>query len=521
MSESARSTCFPLRSPVDELVAALGSDNVETRAQELARVADNTLGVERQVAAVVRPGTTSEVREVVEIANRRRLKLYPVSRGRNIGYGERAPVGDGQVVVDLSRMARIRSFDAASGKVVVEPGVTQRQLYDFLRHEGARFWMDVTGSSLDSSILGNTLEGGFGHTPVGDRRSLIAGVEVVLGNGTLLEAGGFPSLGPDLNGLFVQSNFGIVTALEVTLLPIPESYQSFMIRADDDAGLEGLVDVVCTLRRDGTLTSLVHIVNATRSLMSMMPLPDHLRDPLIDNATAAACASSPGAKVGQWTAIGGLYGTRRQVAARRADVAEAFRGIAAVSFFSDRTVRIAKRLFAARALRSAAWARKPRMGVDALEYIHGLGRGVPSDRGLGGVQWRVARPEDAGYFWFAGVTAGTGRAAREVVRIVERLYREHRFELPVVMTSVKPSRLVATMSCNFNRNDPEARSRAHALHRRLDEEFSAANIGRYRTGILGMDHVEYLDPGKRETLARLKGVLDPNGVIAPGRYGLG
>jgi 4-cresol dehydrogenase (hydroxylating) len=516
-----KETAVHSRTAAEELNTLLGADHLVTSEAELARAGVNTLGVRREVPAIVRPSSTAEVQGVVEIANRHGLALYPISRGRNIGYGDAAPVGDGQVIVDLSRMTDIRSYDAVHGKAVIEPGVTQQQLYEFLEGQGGRFWMDVTGSGLDSSIVGNTLEGGFGHTPVGNRRNLISGAEVVLGNGEVLEAGSFPALGPDLNGILVQSNFGIVTALEVTLFAAPECYQSFMIRIDSDSQLEVMVDLLSELRRDGTLTSLVHLANAMRSLISTIGLPDEFEDRLITPDDAVRFMSTPVAKSGYWTAIGGLYGTAGQVRAKRADIRRAFRGQASVQFLDDRKVGRLNRLFNTAPLRGLGWLDKPRRGIAALEYIHGLGRGVPSDRGIHGVQWRVTCPEDVGLFWCSPTFPASGDAARQATRIAERLFGKHGFELPITLTFVTPDRVVATTSCNFNRNDPEEKRRAHALFYNLHDSFEAAGIPQYRAGILGQRDITYPEQGRFETLNSLKTVLDPKGVIAPGRYGLG
>jgi 4-cresol dehydrogenase (hydroxylating) len=187
----------------------------------------------------------------------------------------------------------------------------------------------------------------------------------------------------------------------------------------------------------------------------------------------------------------------------------------------DRKVRILQRLMSAPVLRELGLLDKPRRGIAAIEYIHGLGRGVPSDRGIHGVQWRVTRPEDVGLFWCSPTFPASGDAARRVTRIVERSFAKHRFELPITFTFVTPDRVVATTSCNFNRNHPEEKRRAHALFYELHDSFEAAGIAQYRAGILGQRDITYPEQGRLETLNRLKAVLDPNGVIAPGRYGLG
>ena len=90
---------------------------------------------------------------------------------------------DGSVLLDLSRMNRIVDFNEDLAYVTVEPGVTQGQLYAFLRERGSRLWMDATGASPDCSLIGNTMERGFGHTPYGDHFAQVCGLEVVLPDG--------------------------------------------------------------------------------------------------------------------------------------------------------------------------------------------------------------------------------------------------------------------------------------------------------------------------------------------------
>lgn len=504
-----------------ELRSLLGADHVVVAPDELRRVAENTLAVERRICAVLRPATTEEVRGIVEIANRHRLALYPISRGLNVGYGDRAPVRDGQAVVDLRRMDRIRDFDALHGRVVIEPGVTQQQLHEFLLARDADFSMDVTGSSSDSSVVGNSLDGGYGHSPLGNRRRELESVEVVLGNGTVLHCGSFPGLGPDLNGLFVQSNFGIVTAIRVPLFPRPDRCRSFLVSIPRGELLEPLVDRVVRLRREGILTSLVHIVNAMRSLIIFRPYPQEFEDRVVTLADAVALTTTPVVRSGWWSAVGGLYGTRRMVAARTAELRRAVRGIARIQLLSDRKVRIYKRIVESWPVRDAAWAEMIRSGVEAAEVVQGYSRGVPSDSGFEATLWRVDRFQDLGFIWMNGTVEATGARVRELVDIAEGLFRRLRFELPVTLTSVRPDVIVATISCSFHRRDPEQVERAHELYFKIADEFERAGIRPSRGSLLGMDRIGYTDPGKRQVLAALKSTLDPNNVISPGRYGIG
>jgi 4-cresol dehydrogenase (hydroxylating) len=86
-------------------------------------------------------------------------------------------------------MNRILDFHEELGYVTVEPGVTQGQLMEFLRQRKSRLWMDGTGSSPQCSLIGNTIERGFGHTPYGDHFGNVCGFEVVLANGEAIETG--------------------------------------------------------------------------------------------------------------------------------------------------------------------------------------------------------------------------------------------------------------------------------------------------------------------------------------------
>ena len=66
---------------------------------------------ERVASAAVAPAKVEEVQQIVRIANKYRIPLYPISTGRNLTYGGSAPTMRGSVVVDLKRMNRILEVD--------------------------------------------------------------------------------------------------------------------------------------------------------------------------------------------------------------------------------------------------------------------------------------------------------------------------------------------------------------------------------------------------------------------------
>ena len=199
-------------------------------------------GGDRPPAGVVYPGSTAEVQAIVRAANNHHVPLYPISTGNNIGLGSRSASAAGQVVVDLGRrMGRILDIDDKLAFAVVEPGVSYQVLYDELVRRGNRLMLDVTSGPPQGGMIGNALDKGAGYTPYFDHFGLSCGIEIVLGNGEILRTGDGAldckdsssnwhtskySFGPILDGLFAQSNFGIVTRMGIWLLPRPPAVQS-------------------------------------------------------------------------------------------------------------------------------------------------------------------------------------------------------------------------------------------------------------------------------------------------------
>src|SRR5262249_62028877 len=109
--------------------------------------------------AIVRPATRGEVQHCVRVADRFAVPLYAVSSGKNWGYGSRVPAFDGSVVLDLGRLNRIIELDEELAYVVVEPGVSQRQLHAYLREQTQeRLWLDAHSSRVEWTLVRKPLQ---------------------------------------------------------------------------------------------------------------------------------------------------------------------------------------------------------------------------------------------------------------------------------------------------------------------------------------------------------------------------
>src|SRR5699024_10098929 len=98
---------------------------------------------ELRASAAVAPATVEEVQQIVRIANQYKIPLFPISTGKNLGYGGSAPSYNGSVVVDLKRMNRIIEVDDKRHFAIVEPGVSYFDLYNYIRKNRLRVWIDT------------------------------------------------------------------------------------------------------------------------------------------------------------------------------------------------------------------------------------------------------------------------------------------------------------------------------------------------------------------------------------------
>jgi 4-cresol dehydrogenase (hydroxylating) len=538
MTSSSRPVHAPaaLDAALAEWQSVLGVDRARRDARELEVASQATFATSALVCAVLEPSSREEVQAIVQIAGRHRVPIYPVSTGKNWGYGSRVPVHDA-ALVHLGRMNRILDFNETLGYVTIEPGVTQRQLFEFLQGEGGRFWMDATGASPECSVIGNTMERGFGHTPMGDHCGSACALEVVLASGEVIDTGfarfagarsgplGRWGLGPSLDGLFSQSNLGIVTRMSVWLMPAPEAFQAFFFTCTGDDELPPVIDALRPLRMDGTLRSVIHVGNDYKVVAATGRYPwDQTggRTPL-GPEDMARLREALG--VGRWSGSGGLYGTAPQVKDAKRRLRRALEGkVPRLQFVDDRVLGLLRRF--PRAIGSIM-----RMDVEktlaVLEPVYGLLKGVPTSAPLASAYWRKKTGPPAsdpdpdrdgcGLLWCSPVLPNTGAAADEVTTLASRVLLEHGFE-PQMSISIATARmLVCVVTISYDRAVQGEDESADACFRQLLYELLDRGYPPYRLPVTAMDAVGVPSAFTR-TVAAIRAALDVRDIVAPGRY---
>ena len=214
--------------------------------------------------ALIRPGSTAEVAEIVAICRREGLALVP--QGGNTGLvGGSVPLC-GEVIVHLGRLDVISDLDAAQGQLTAGAGVSVASVQAAARRVGWSYAVDL--ASRDSATVGGTIgtnAGGLKVLRYGPTRHQILGISAALGNGsTISRLGGLvkDNTGYDLAGLLCGSEgtLGVVTAARLTLTPHQPEHAVALVGYAD---LPTAVDVGQSLRRRLSSVEAVELFEGT------------------------------------------------------------------------------------------------------------------------------------------------------------------------------------------------------------------------------------------------------------------
>ena len=182
---------------------------------------------------VLRPGSTAEVSAICHLASAHKIALVP--QGGNTGLVGGQTPHNGEVVISLKRMDRIREVDAASNTMTCEAGVVLAVAQQKAAEADRLFPLSL-GAEGSCTIGGNlsTNAGGTAALAYGVAREMALGLEVVLADGRIL--GALSKLkkdntGYDLRNLFIgaEGTLGIITAATLKLFPKPRAIETAFI----------------------------------------------------------------------------------------------------------------------------------------------------------------------------------------------------------------------------------------------------------------------------------------------------
>ena len=331
------------------------------------------------------------------------------------------------------------------------------------------------------------------------------GMEVVLPNGDLMRTGmgamakseswqlfkyGF---GPYLDGLFTQSNFGVVTKLGMWLMPAPPDFLSCSVYFEREEDLEQIVEVMRPLKIALAIPNAATIYSAVVKAASLAVRADFWKgEGAMPPDAMRKMISELG--IGFWNLSFALYGPTPVIEAQWAMLKEAFGQISGARF-------AAKRL------------------GDDLHYRDLLQAGIPNMGEFNTLNWLP----NSVHMDFSPISAIDGRQAVKQYRMIAEKANRSGFDYFGALIAGWRE-LHHIFALDFNKDSPEEKARARKLFADLIDTAAAEGWGEYRTHLAFMDRVastyDFNDRAALRFNETIKNAIDPKGIIAPGKQGI-
>lgn len=498
----------------------------------------------KKIQGVLLPQNREDVEAVVKWARNFKVSLYPLSQGNNWGFGSKLPVQDQAVVLDLSKINKIRSINVEHGYAVIEAGVTQLELSNKLKELNAPFTLDVTGSGAHTSVIGNALERGIAYHTL--RVDQVYNFEVLLGNGTWLTTGYHFSenaeikhlyphgIGPGLHHLFFQSNFGIITAATVKLQPSYEDSVDFKFSISDQ-NLGHAFEQLKTLRRRGMLNSICRTGDFSRSFETLAPLLYEEYQKIGKDLTCEELQESYRKfNKSEWTSFGRLTGTKDDVAYKKSQVEKCLKPYGELQFFTEKSI---EKLYKFTKffhqwdlycnLKASESLRKLTAGIptsDALKMVHWDNRESKTMKSVmterQSLEKAIEKPFDKsidhseqGFILVVPLVPLTSKNVEKLVHVTRTVAKLYDISLGITLNIISAEVIEGVISIKFSDS-----TQGHQCMKHLYSEYEKLQFYPYRLNPEIMS--SYIDKENTfwSTAALIKKSLDPDHIIAPGRY---
>ena len=198
---------------------------------------------------VLRPSSTQEVSDILKIANETLTAIVPQSGNTGLAGGQIPLETGNEVLLSLDRMTRIINVDAADNTMTVEAGVILKSMQDQAAAVDRLFPLNL--ASEGSCRIGGNLStnaGGLNVIAYGNTRDLCLGLEVVLADGRIwngLKRLRKDNTGYDLRNMFIgaEGTLGVITGAVMKLYPRPRSHETAFAAVPDPQAAVALLSL--------------------------------------------------------------------------------------------------------------------------------------------------------------------------------------------------------------------------------------------------------------------------------------
>ena len=419
----------------------------------------------------MKPNSVIEVQAFMRKSFQNKTRVYPISTGKNWGNGSKTPWATNCQILDLGNLNQISDFNEDLGYVTLGPGVTQLQLLKFLKQQNSRLMPNLTGSSKHASVIANALERGDGFGAYGEHANYICHLEIILPNGDLIYTGFKPhthcsklsrsGLGPSLDGLFFQSNLGVITEATLWLEPKPNYFHQIIFEANSLTELGEYANLAAQLQLQN-LTPYVAIWNREK-------IRSKFRDSNFE------CAD--------WTGAINLFAFEPEQA--NAQITWVRR------LFPKAQIIQADLLLDEKENISLAYWKKPGPVPENPDF----------DRDLCGLLWLMC------------LVPYRGEDLKITIPIIESLCAQHQFEPNLALLGTEPRTLKLLLALIYDKADPDLDKQAQDCHDAILKKLISLGYPPYRLGLQSA----WASP-KNKLYEQIKNLLDPDHILSPGHY---
>jgi 4-cresol dehydrogenase (hydroxylating) len=485
--------------------------------------------------------------KVLKLANALKFNLYPVGTNKNWGYGSfNVSSGRANVIIDLSQLCKITATDKELGLITLGPGVTQQQLYDFLTENNWEYMVPVTGAGPNAGIVSNALERGYGITPHNDHFYACTALKAFIPHPEYCEhqyesaISGFDKsatdfidksykwgLGPYIDGLFTQSNLGIVSEMTIRLAPKPEHFSAFYLRVFNEEQFEETVALVKDILKNyAGIVGSINLMDRRRLISITTENPNGFAsNDLMSEQQVTDIANKN--QLPYWLVVGSVYGDTEIVRATKKAFKRKAKTIGSVLFSDSKRIKIATHIL--KLMPKVAVVKKIGLQLASLQEGTDIMLGIPNQVALPLPYWRNPRvrpnklkelspaKDNCGLLWYAPLIRMTASSLNTFVRFVRETTPKYGIEPLITFTNLKHDCVDSTVPIVFDLHQPEQIKNAHDCLNELIQKGANYGFVPYRLDVKQQENLNEKHMFWQTTNV-IKEAFDPNRVLSPGRY---
>jgi 4-cresol dehydrogenase (hydroxylating) len=332
-------------------------------------------------------------------------------------------------------------------------------------------------------------------------------------------------VGPYFDGIFTQSNLGIVTQMTMWLMPYPKYFQAFFYSIDQETNLEALIDALHQLKLDGVIKTTFHINNNYRMLSIQQQYPwqeTEGKTPLPTDLLEQLSHQWGG---GVWIGEGALYSaSTEQGKVEKQLIEKALKGIVnKLMFFDEKKINMAKKISPLFKIFTGVEIKDK---VDLI-YNKNPQRGMITEKVLQMAYWRRKTPptpnfnldlDGCGMIWCVPAVPFTGNHVRNAINIISDIAKKYGYEPNIGMNCITERNININAAIFYDRLVEGEDQNALACHDEMLQELMNHGYYPYRLSTHSMNS---LPPAKDDygyLLSKIKNSLDPHHILAPNRY---